>query len=311
MQKPRRLSHGIKDVIRPRSSGFTPEQTQFIRDKQFLKRVTEKTLLWYGVAFKEFEECDTLPQYHKRIVELLERGVKSVSVNSWLSCINTFEHWRAAPGDKRTVNGRCCVLCNHPKLEMLKVDHMILATFTPDDIKRILNYKTSTVNGKRVQNIAAILLDTGLRIDELLGVRQRDVDLEGMMLTVNRKGRIQQQVPISFEGRKWLHLWIRGHRQPDRFVFDTESGSPLSIRNCQRDIADLCRKVGIEGVRCSPHTFRHTFAVSYLRNRGNLFYLSKILGHSSIKTTERYLRSLTPDDLAKVHNDFSPLSNQG
>jgi site-specific recombinase XerD len=50
-------------------------------------------------------------------------------------------------------------------------------------------------------------------------------------------------------------------------------------------------------VRCSAHTLRHTFAVSYLRAGGNLFYFSKILGHSTLKTTERYVQSLDAGDL--------------
>jgi site-specific recombinase XerD len=49
-------------------------------------------------------------------------------------------------------------------------------------------------------------------------------------------------------------------------------------------------------------------AVSYLRAGGNLFYLSKILGHTSVKTTERYLQSLGVEDLQKVHNGLSILS---
>ncbi len=68
------------------------------------------------------------------------------------------------------------------------------------------------------------------------------------------------------------------------------------------------KKAGIVGVRFSPHTLRHTFAVSYLRNGGNLFYLSKILGHSSVVITQCYLQSLQVTDLQAVHDRLSPLS---
>src|SRR3989442_2981894 len=51
--------------------------------------------------------------------------------------------------------------------------------------------------------------------------------------------------------------------------------------NFQRDFKMMGQRLGIVGVRMSPHTLRHTFAVSYLRKGGNLFYLSKILGHAS------------------------------
>jgi integrase/recombinase XerD len=70
----------------------------------------------------------------------------------------------------------------------------------------------------------------------------------------------------------------------------------------------MCTCVGVSDVRCSFHTLRHTFAVNYLRKGGNLYYLQRILGHSSITTTERYLRSLGIEDLQKVHDGLSLLS---
>jgi integrase/recombinase XerD len=83
----------------------------------------------------------------------------------------------------------------------------------------------------------------------------------------------------------------------------------LTVRNFQRDLSAFGQRLAISGVRLSPHTLRHTFAVSYLRAGGNLYYLQRILGPSSITTTERYLRSLGVADLQKVHNGLSLLSN--
>ncbi len=66
-------------------------------------------------------------------------------------------------------------------------------------------------------------------------------------------------------------------------------------------------KCGITGVRFSPHTLGHSFAVNYLRNGGNLKYLRRILGHSSLSTTQRYLRSLGVEAIQEVHHLYSPL----
>ena len=84
-------------------------------------------------------------------------------------------------------------------------------------------------------------------------------------------------------------------------------GGTLGVRNAQRDLTKLCARASITGVRCSPHTHRHSFAVTYLRNGGNLEYLRRILGHSSILVTQRYLQSIQPTDLQKVHSSLSPL----
>lgn len=70
----------------------------------------------------------------------------------------------------------------------------------------------------------------------------------------------------------------------------------------------MCKRLGMAAVRCSPHTFRHTFAVNYLRAGGNLFYLSRILGHSSVTITEKNLQSLGVEDLTAVHDKLSLLA---
>jgi integrase-like protein len=143
---------------------------------------------------------------------------------------------------------------------------------------------------------------------------ERGVDVEAgaggfgqSPITVMGKGRKERKVPITLEGRKVLFRWMRQLPQGD-YVFPSTVGTPLEKRHIQRDLKQVCKRAGITGVRCSPHTLRHTLAVTYLRRGGNLEYLRRILGHSSILVTQRYLQSLTPEDLQQVHNHFSPLA---
>jgi integrase/recombinase XerD len=95
-----------------------------------------------------------------------------------------------------------------------------------------------------------------------------------------------------------------------QYLLPTRSGGKVSVRNIERDFKTLFKQIGIEGVRASPHTIRHSFAVCYLRNGGNLEFLRRILGHSSLITTQKYLRSLGVEDLAAVHNSLSPLARR-
>ena len=70
-------------------------------------------------------------------------------------------------------------------------------------------------------------------------------------------------------------------------------------------VADAGARAGIEGVRCSPHTLRHSFAVSFLRNGGNVYVLQKIMGHTTLDTLKRYV-NLAERDCAEAHRSASP-----
>jgi integrase/recombinase XerD len=276
---------------------------QFIRERTYLKGVSPHTLLWYRDSFKAFQGAtDSKAAIVQRIGELMERGVKPVSINTYLRCINAFLHWRDGHGEK------CSPQCTHIHISRLKEEQKVLATFSQEQVKALLNFKPKGKNQARAHIICSVLLDTGLRIAEALGIRHDAIDLDNMLMRVTGKGNKQRMVPISLELRKLLFRWMQ--RCPKEFVFGTHSGTMMTVRNFQRDFKAICVKLGITDVRCSPHTLRHTFAVSYLRAGGNLFYLSKILGHTSVKTTERYLQSLQIGDLQAVHDRLSLLSRR-
>jgi site-specific recombinase XerD len=149
-----------------------------------------------------------------------------------------------------------------------------------------------------------------LRISEALALSRDAVDFDNLLICVRAgKGGKHRMVPMSFELRKRVWKYATRTQSPQqRFLFETRNHTRMTVRNIQRDFNRLCRRLRIEGVRTSPHTLRHTFAISYLRAGGNLFYLSKILGHTSVQTTERYLQSLQVEDLQAVHNRLSLLA---
>ena len=70
----------------------------------------------------------------------------------------------------------------------------------------------------------------------------------------------------------------------------------------------MCDCIGIRGEHVHPHSFRHYFAVSYIRNGGDIYRLSRILRHTQISTTQLYLRSMGVEHLLEGHSQFSPLA---
>jgi len=83
-------------------------------------------------------------------------------------------------------------------------------------------------------------------------------------------------------------------------LFYSGQGDKLIQRNALRDFKALCKQLSITGVRCSFHTMRHSFAVAYLRNGGDVFRLQRILGHNKLDMTRRYV-NLQTEDLQAVH----------
>ena len=219
---------------------------------------------------------------------LRDSGVSPISCNTYCRAINAYLKWFHEEGYASDLL----------RIPPLKTEKKILATFSRLQVDAFLRFRAKTFSGFRLHALAALLLDTGLRIEEALGLQRAQLDLENLLVTVKGKGEKHRVVPMSFELRKVLYRWLARHEFS--LVFPTLQGRQQIQRNMLRDLKLLGKKLDMTGVRVSFHTFRHRFAVNYLRAGGNLFYLSKILGHSSVTTTERYLQSLGVDDLQAV-----------
>jgi integrase len=117
-----------------------------------------------------------------------------------------------------------------------------------------------------------LLIDTGARIDEVLGAKLSNVDLEQLLVRFLGKGRKERLLPISVEMRKVLWVYINRHRfkVPSDYLFPTRHGAKLEYHNTLRGIKELCGRLGIEGVRLSLHGLRHFYAVDFLWCGGDL-----------------------------------------
>jgi integrase/recombinase XerD len=276
---------------------------EFIKSRQYLKNVSPKTVAWYRDSFGAFKRFHPSDECSKQslavfVVALRESGVSPISCNTYCRAINAYLHWLQQEGYVSDVL----------RIPPMKTERKVLATFNRQQVDAFLRFKPKTFSGFRMHALTTLLLDTGLRIEEALGLLRSQLDLENLLVTVKGKGEKHRIVPMSFELRKVLFRWLAKHRFP--LVFPSIQGGRQYQRNMLRDLKALGKKLGVTGVRVSFHTFRHTFAVNYLRAGGNLFYLSKILGHASVTTTERYLQSLGVDDLQAVHDRLSLLTTR-
>jgi integrase/recombinase XerD len=261
---------------------------QFIKERQYLQNVSPRTIEWYRESFKWLVEPQPKQSDLKAfVIRMREKGLKASSCNNRIRAVNAYLQW----------------LESDLRVPKLKEEQRVLPTFSAEDIQKIAAWKPKDHCGRRLHTLMLALADTGCRVDELLSLRWTDVDFDNLLLTVIGKASKQRKIPFSFELRKHLCRFKHEHQ----LVFATRQGKKLGRRDVLRDVKKRCRKLGLRVPERTLHAFRHTFAINYLRRGGNVFYLQRCLGHSSLDMTKRYCGVLT-EDLSAVHEKISLLA---
>lgn len=195
-------------------------------------------------------------------------------------------------------------------VERPRRERVLIRPMTPEQAARLLEQPdTKTTEGLRDRALMMLLLDSGLRISEALSLEAERIDWLNCVMTVMGKGRKERTVPFSARTCQAMIEYARVRAQgrvecPQFFV--GPRGRRLDRSNARKMVASYGRRADIQGVRISPHTLRHTFAVLYIRNGGDSFSLQEILGHSTLEMTRRYVH-LARRDVAEQHKKFSPM----
>ena len=151
----------------------------------------------------------------------------------------------------------------------------------------------------REKAMIALLLDTGIRLGDLTGLRWEDVGADCLRVGGKTGPRV---IPVTPEVREMLkdlgdaaHIWASGSGK-----------GPFSRSAVQMGIKRIFQRAGLNGPKMGPHILRHTFATQYISSGGSLPHLQKLLGHTSITTTEIYLH-LSAEALRADHAKHSPV----
>lgn len=204
-------------------------------------------------------------------------------------------------------------------------DEMAIVPYSEADIKAMLascqkrkayllpgqrETATDFPEGLRLKTSLLLLLDTGIRASEYCGLKFKDVDLRNRNIIVLGKGRKERQIPVS--SRTSQVLWTYFSTRPDMLInspaFATVNGTPIHRDNFLKSIYRLGERAGVQDP--TIHRFRHTFAINFLRNGGDIYTLQRILGHSTLDMVKRYL-SIAQVDIQAAHRRASPVTNWG
>ena len=202
---------------------------------------------------------------------------------------------------KRVLKQECGIKLVFAKL---KEDKKTIEVVPQKVIDRIFSHYESNLNNKyylRNYIMFRLLLETGLRITELLNLKIANIDYDLNVIHVQvTKIKEDRYVFFSSRTKELLKIFIYKYLITGYLLQNTK-GEPLEYRTVDKMILRLKRKLQITQ-SISPHKWRHTFATRYISNGGDTASLQKILGHKSLSTTEKYLH-LNVDILRKRYEE--------
>jgi integrase/recombinase XerC len=141
--------------------------------------------------------------------------------------------------------------------------------------------------GLRDRAILETMYSAGLRVSEVVGLDQADLDFDAGLLRVRGKGRRERLAPMGSYAARALKRWLRVRSGAAAAVFLSKFGRRLTTRSVARMLEKYLRQTGLDG-RTSPHSLRHSFATHLLDRGADIRSVQELLGHKSLSTTQIY-----------------------
>jgi integrase/recombinase XerD len=288
-------------IIHCQAKGFTPKTMK--NKRQELKQLKEFLIEKRGIS-----ELESVTTYDlKSYVRLKQQaGLQPQSIVSMFKMIKAFFSWCEKEEYLKENIAK--------KVETPKVPKKILKGFTPEEVQAMINaFSYQDYFETRNRAIIAILSDCGIRAAELRTLKTENVKEDTIL--VNGKGNKERLIFISPALKRILIKYDRIKKQyfKDKITTDhyflSYKGTEISHVGLDNVIKEAGKRTGLKDKRVSPHTFRHFFSTQCILNGIDIYTLSKLLGHSSVNTTERYLQSLEDFELIKKAMPSSPLMN--
>ena len=233
---------------------------------------------------------------------LMDQGKKPATVKLRLSAVRTFYRYALS----RNLIDKDPAHC----LTGPKKDKPLPQFVRESEMNLLLDEKlpADNYNNVRARTIIILFYETGIRLAELVGLDDSDVDLTGMQLKVTGKRNKQRVVPFGSELTETLQAYVTWRDNEvvrnSSALFVDKNGERISRGQVQYLVRKYLSEVTTLKKR-SPHVLRHTFATAMLNNGAGLESVKKLLGHESLETTEIYTHT-TFEQLMRVYNEAHP-----
>ena len=264
-----------------------------------LRAVSEHTLAAYESDLRDFEiflknrktALESIDHIFIRdfLGQLYERRLEKTSVARKLACLRTFFKFLVRDG---RLKSNPAELISSPRLPKKLPSYL-----SEDEAATVVEMPAGDAfKDQRDRAILELLYASGLRVRELVGLNDENVDMAQQLVRVFGKGRKQRIVPFGeFAARALIAYLEERDRQGlteseddgQTPVFVSVNGRRLSARDVQRLVEKT--RLGLpSGRRLTAHTLRHSFATHLLENGADLRAIQELLGHSSLATTQKY-----------------------
>jgi integrase/recombinase XerD len=214
------------------------------------------------------------------IEHVQDRGLRISTVRTRLACIIAFLHF--------LMEQDLIPLSLLKRRIKLKLPEVLPRAMHPADVKKLL----SAIDDIRDRALILLLLRTGMRIGEALGLRLNDLDMQDrkVHLFQGEKNSMGRVVYLSDDVLWALKLWLRRRDPNKEFVFYGQGNKRLCYSAGRSRFVRYLQKAGLEQKGYTVHCLRHTFASELLNAGMRLECLQQLLGHQDIEVTRRYAR---------------------
>lgn len=284
---------------------------EFLVYLENIKKYSDNTIINYGLDLDKFEEylkvkCINIKNIeYKTILDYinyLKDDHKSTSVNRSMSCLRTYYDFLIRNGKVK----------NNPfnLIHSMKKEKKLPEYFKYNEYEELVNsIDVSTNLGIRNRCIFEILLCTGCRVNELVNIKIRDIDINNQEIKVLGKGNKERIVYLGSYAINSLeeYLDIRNEllrNKKNDYLFLNHLGNQITTRGI-RDIIDKILLKSCTNLKITPHTFRHSFATMLLNEGCDLKSVQELLGHVSLSTTSIYAH-VSNEELKRVYLHSNP-----
>ncbi len=238
------------------------------------------------------------------LATLSDLGLSARSITRNLSSVKMFHRY--------LVGERVVTADPSATIEALKMSRTLPDVLSQDEVDAILRQPNVAEDlGKRDRAILETMYATGMRVSELITLKQSGVHAEERFVRVFGKGSKERLIPIGRSALHWINLYIQTVRgklsrlgSGQDVVFLNARGRPMSRMSIWNIVRTNAQKSGIRKA-VHPHTFRHSFATHLLEGGADLRAVQEMLGHSDISTTQIYTH-VDREYLKEVHRTFHP-----